>query len=373
MVEGITPNIYRNGTGVPVLPPFPEKWKEPYVSCLKITKLAKSVFNFLEDRVWPYMKQGAACIKNSLKLAVIKCPKFKLRYGQAIAGIGLLSAVSFFLILKSIPGSVENFLKNLSLRDHEGVAQTMIGIIMSPVDAMDQLGTFINSLSTLEAIPTIGFFSMIALPLVFAMLSYGAAKATYDIVRSGIHLHQMQKEVTNENLDGLKKYIKEQIGMTREEYKKIREKYPFHQDQIREITILKDRKVNILARHTDKKVVNIMKNLQKHLEENPNDAKTADKAVKDMRKLTKRKIVLDAIGLGFTVTMLTSLVVSTLTGLVPAVVAPMILIGKAVWGVSKHVYKNGFALSCPCVNKKIVNIRPFFDRGLNLPHFAAAA
>jgi len=315
----------------------------------KVDNRAKLSFGYLENKVWPYIKNGSNMIKSSLKAALIKCPKLKFRFGQAIAGIGFLSGIAFFLTLKSIfwstksnPSSISILKENVSLHDQEGILMGVIGLIMDPMSAMGDLSIFYDSLSQLPKIPTVKFFNMIALPLAFTSLSFGTVKGVYEIVRSGIHLHRIQREIDAGNLDQLRKYIKEQLDVTDKERQKIEQKYPEYKDRIRMVKILKDKKRNVLSRQTHKKVANIMLDLQEQLEKNPNDVDTANKSLKDMHKLTKRKIKVGAVGILLNVALLVTLVTSAVLGVVPAIVIPIILVTKAGWAISKHVYNNHY-------------------------------
>lgn len=329
----------------------------------KIWDTAMKIFSFFKEKIWSGINQTGLIAKRTLQAIVEVCPDLKLRLGKVIATLGLLSGISFLLALQSLPSTFLGLSKNINLLDKEGIVLSSLSLIVNSSDAFDSFITFMSSLAGLELIPMIGFFSLIALPLAIGLLSYASVKGAYNVIRCSIHLYSLPKERTLDNLDSLKEYIKKRIDITDKEETKIRTKYQSRvgmTDQAkkeaikRKITVLKDRKRNILARQTDIKVVNIMKNLQKHLatEGNDNDVDTANAALRDMRRLMGRKITVGSISTLTNMTFCISLIFTAIFPVLAPVTMPSIGAGRATVMLGSHFY-NLF----------------FMDKGLELPDF----
>src|SRR5207249_634818 len=105
---------------------------------------------------------------------------------------------------------------------------------------------------------------------------------------------------------------------------------------------LKDRKKNIISRHTDSKVYNIMMNLEKHLQGQTPDLDKANQALRDMKTIMVRKISWNTGGAATNIAMAVTLACSAFFP-ISAFALPAVIGGRAVFGIAKHSYEQ-FAL-----------------------------
>lgn len=335
--------------------------------CKKVDVMAQEIFDYIQNTVWPYIEKSGTIAKQTFTIVVITACSLKDKLGKIIPVIGLMSGLSFVLTLLSIPGSAEKLAKNIALEDHEGTLLKALGIVVDGGAAVDYLGSFINSLSNLGAIPQIAFFSLIGLPLAVALLGYSSIAGTYGLIRRGIVFHSMPKSVTKDNVDAVKQYFDKKLGISETErgiiqttiekkraiiQKTVEKKHAKESSEEieklvnneiqslvnKKVKVLKACKINILERRTDKKVVNMMLHLQQHLNAKNADLKIADEAVRDMRNMMIRKITLGSLTTASNMTLCATLVSAlAFPGAIPVLV-PAIALARAGVTLFDHFF-----------------------------------
>lgn len=316
--------------------------------CSRVCNAAKKTFDFIENKLWDYTKNVAGELKFSLLLAkdVLKAKipeNIGSIFGKASCYLGMASAISLAYTVKNFPGTVEKAIKNYNLKDVEGSIFATIGIAMDILDATSSTASTNSALNRLGAMGKIGFLDSISSSLGIILLTYFGSKGFYDAGRQGWQLFKMPKEVSEDSLEDVKRYLDRKTEV-------------IHRAQRgdlseRDIQVIKGRKLNRLERRTDKKVVALMQNLRAHLVENPDDVATTNLALQDMRTLMKRKITVgcasSSANLGFAGAIFANTVYSA---------DPNILFGA---GIARHSIMLG----------KLAYNETLFTRGLNLPDF----
>lgn len=293
----------------------------------------KEITTLFENVIWEFVQQSAKLMKNTFKAVAQHSPKCAARLATAIKTVGILAGVNILLTLKSLPDVLKNVIKNCELGDLEGALFSTMDLLATLGGMLDDTIAFTETLSYLGLIPAIAFFGTIGLPLAIGLLTYGVVSKTYFLVRQAEFVYHLPSEITAENAEEFKKFLAEKLDDPMDR--------------------LKARKINVLSRHTDPKVVNIMKNLQTHLNEQ-RDLETANLALKDIKTLMRRKMALGGTSILMNGAMLTSIVAAAIFP--PAAVAvPVISATKAVTSIGSHAYKT---------------FR--FTKGLNVPEFMAA-
>jgi hypothetical protein len=332
--------VSKFATNTPVPPP-PSKQKESLWDELQRTSL--KVADVAETIVWPYIREGISIAKRTMKVITLACTELQAKLTPVIAKMGILSAISVFLTLKSFPSHVKSLIEYIKNKDEEGIAFAVLTLITDPIELLDSMMTFLDGLSAFDLVPTIAFFSLIGMPLAIGLLGYSIVKGLYNVIRCGIDLNALPKSLKEEDLEKFKTYLEEKIEVTAKEKDKIVAKHKDHEGNLnlkkidREIKILKDRKKNILTRHTDVKVYNIMKNLLAHLNSEEADINTANKALGDAKKIMTRKIVVNSIGIGANVAIVTTLV-SSLIFPISVYAIPAVAVGRAALAIGRHHY-----------------------------------
>ncbi|NGX41833.1 MAG: hypothetical protein K940chlam7_00107 [Chlamydiae bacterium] len=341
----------------PVQDHFDSPWE-------KVKKVAQKIFDIMTETVWPYINNVGNIIGKSLKIVVLKCPELERKLGHIIVKIGLLAGVSCLLMVKTVHSNILSLIKNSQIHDTEGIVHNAISLAVNPFETLDALITFTGYLSELNVIPVISFFSLIGLPLAVGINGYMAIKEGYNTVRCGMNLHELPKSVDSKNVEIVKGFLRKKIDVTDDEKANIekvfKDKNPTiegeeRQEGIdREVTLLKDRKINILSRHTDKKIVTIMQNLKRHLDSETVDFEIANKGLRDMSRLTVRKIVFGSlnslVNLAFSVALAVSCIFP-----ISAIVIPIVAIVKTLVALARHHHNH-----------------VWMDKGLEHPQFLVA-
>jgi len=351
---GRNPNI-RTRVDIPPTPVRDKKtnaWNE-------IQIIAFQIFNFLENVFYTYAREANNIAKRTIKVITVACSDLHAKLSPVIAKMGILSAISCLLSLKAIPSHVQSLIEHIKLNDGEGMAFSIMSLIVEPLDALDALITTMGSLVAFGVIPTIAFFGLIGLPLAIGLVGYAAFKGLYNVIRCGINLNALPKSLRKGNLENFKNYIEEKIGITAKERERIETKYRTNSGELndtavekkikREFKIIKDRKRNILKRHSDAKVYNIMKNLQKHLNSETANLDTANKALRDMKKIMGRKITSGSIGVASNIAFAVTLACSMIFP-ISALAIPVVAGLRAGVAFGRHHYEH-----------------VWLDKGLELP------
>lgn len=332
-----------------------EEEEQPNPTVLeKIEEVILYPFIFIKKE-WSVINETRSQIGRVCRIVISQCsenPSLVFKLNRVIASVGLLAGLDLLITLDKYPEKLETFLKNIGLNDVEGILlSTISSFVIEPCGALSSLITFVSSIVSLGSFPTVVFFGLIAQPLGLILTGYSALKGIYDLVFLIVHWIKIPSK--DQGLEKLKTYLNVQTGITEKEIEKITAKYP--EDSEKKITLLKAKKINILSRQTDKKIVTIMINLQAHLERNPDDEDTAQKALKDIHTLMRRKVVVNTLSTLAAVALKVVMFAALFFQLSP-IVTPVVGLVKGSISVGKHFYENYG-----------------FDRGLNCPEFLKAS
>lgn len=316
----------------------------------KANKTTIKVAGFFRDRVWNFIKQPIGMTQKGFKITAIKIPKFDPKILRVITGLGVIAIITALLTASQIPALCKNIAYNIKIGDIEGAIMGGMSLIVAPLDILDSTISFTSALVDLGAISAVSIFAVIALPIGLGLLGFASIKGLYDIVHLTYQMYQTPDQVTDEDVAELLKNLNNKLEVTDNEREKLETKYGSEKLE-NKVELLKARKLNILTRHTDKKIVQIMKDLQKHLNEKAeNDylAKT-NKALSDIRSLSRRKIGIELAGtlanIALTVTLACTLVFP-----VAAISIPIVGLIRHAVKLGTHTYK-----------------QTLFDKGLNNP------
>jgi hypothetical protein len=329
--------------------------KNDFPSRKQTTTKVKIFLIAFRDQTWGYVKNTGQIVKGGLTITARVIPKFDPAIAKALSGLGLALSLNALAVISQYPGVIDGFLENLRINDLEGVILSGLSLIVSPFEALDSVMTFTSSLNGFEIIPAITIFSLIALPMAISMLSYAVIRETYGLVRLGIHMAQTPRSITEEQIESLKISLEKKLRVTAEERAKIEHKYLGNNALIEhKIELLKTRKINILTRHTDQKIVAIMTHLLEHLDKSTPELLTTNHALSDMHTLMRRKITIGSLNA------LTNLIfcVSLIAGAVLPIsvfIIPSIALARSAFFMGKQAY-----------------LTNFYCEGLHLPEFAKA-
>ena len=312
--------------------------------CEELHTLATKVFDVFERYIWPPTREVINTTKNALKVVALSYETCSETLSPIIAKIGAASSILFLFALKGIYTNALGFLQNLTIQDTEGVALSALATLSSAGLAMDGLNTTLQALEQGFGYTTFSpltiAFKIISLPLVLCLLSHSVIRNTYNIARQAIEFSSLPPEVNNEgDFQSLKGLINEKLDLSPDE---------LNQATLakRDIQVLKDRKRNILVRRTDMKIVNIMNKLKNV---DSKDIDTANKALRDIKRITFRKIGISAVTVIVNTAQLVALAVSNFFGASPLVL-PIVTGSRAAINLGSELFQ-----SC------------LMDKGLELP------
>lgn len=325
------------------------------------------VFLKFRDELWSYIKNSYQVVRRVCKIVAVKIPRFDPKMLKVISALGLAHAINAILILSKYPSDIMGFLENLTLKDIEGIILSGVSLLINPLDALDSTITFASSAASLSIVPVVSIFSLIALPIAITLVGYGTLKGIYDLIRLGIHKHQLTKKIeinenTEKNIEKLREKLEKQLTITEAEETKIRAKYSGDDEKIdRKIDAIKTRKINTLKRHTDEKIVNLMTNLLNEVKKDPTKVGVVDKdlvndMLSDTHTLMNRKIVVGVTGTALNAAMLASLIATAICP-ISALVIPIVALVRHTVAISKQVYMKKFyteGLHHKDMTKKIV-------------------
>lgn len=325
-----------------------EKTKFTYL-CEELHALAAKVMDVFEGYIWPPVREARTALKNVLRVVVLTYESCSTSLSPIIAKIGTSNFISFLFALKGVYTNALGLSKNLRIEDTEGVALSALSTMANAGLAMDELNTTFQALeqgfecSTFSPI-TIAY-KIISLPLVICLLSYSIIRNTYNIAHQALEFSSLPSEVNNEaDFTSLKELINGKLDPTQEEI----DQTPLAQ---RNIQVLKDRKRNILVRHTDIKIFNIMKKLSNV---DSKDTDTANKALRDIKRVAFRKIGVSAVTIILNAAQLTAIALANFFT-VSSLVLPITTGSRAIVNLGSELFQ-----SC------------LMDKGLELPEFTSA-
>ncbi|MGA8164384.1 MAG: hypothetical protein WB791_05075 [Waddliaceae bacterium] len=261
----------------------------PNSQCIRVQHYAREFF----ERLYSIYKRNyigdiGSILKRALKIRVLTKPKLQAQWGNWVPRLGLLRGISCCEAIASIPKAYRKWEDSRKfqhvVKDTEGVFFATLSLCLVPADVLDSFATTWQSLNQLGLFSKIGILNRLSLLAAVGLLSALSIKEGYLVFRQYCFLHGLATEVTEENYAQLLKTFEEMDLTPAERGENLNE---------RKITILSDRKRNMLERVSDEKVVTLMKNLQEDIKEREN-WDTVNKGLKDMRTLMVRKMWIGA-------------------------------------------------------------------------------
>ncbi len=309
--------------------PFPSLTHGEPPTWKKVLQVAKETFANIAKEFYKYFKLTTKIIKNILKVITVLFTDTEEKVGKAIAYLGLGSILKAAFNLKSIYDESLELDNCIKIRDAEGIAWSTLDLLAKPFDIASNLLSFGKSLDKIVGITWISLFSAVVFPLSLALLCYQTVKSIYNTIMIGIEFSEMPNWNCRNQYGEFRTYLEEKIGVTTEERlaieKEIREEFLLdfedlkhlrlprgplervtparelaesldavkRQELNRRIEVLKDRKINRLGRHTDKKIVAYMLKAKEFIDANPGKEQIAAQALDDLKKMTVRKLILN--------------------------------------------------------------------------------
>lgn len=331
----------------------------------KFKDTTQKVASFIKDVLWKYLKEAANITKRVIKVVSLVVSDISAKLTPIISKIGIMSGISILFALEAIYGAGVSLANNAHLKDDEGIFWSTLGLIINPLDALDSIITTTDALVAFGAFPAVAAFGLIALPIGITLSSFAAVKGLYDLIQNSVHYAQIPKELQMDNLEEYKTYLKSKIGITKEEKLELAKTLEIQKSDLseaefeklksKEIQIIKDRKKNIISRHTDAKIYNIMTHILKGLKEANPDLGNLNLALDDMKTIMVRKITWGSINSVANIAFSTALAASAAFAISPFAI-PIIAGVRALVQVGKHHYDH-----------------VWLHHGLNLPSFANEA
>ncbi len=334
-----------NYTGSISLPSYVKK------NIQKAGETTVKVAEYFRDKMWNFIKQPIKMTQKGFKIAAVKIPNFDPKVLRVISGLGVIAILNALLTASKIPAICKNVAYNIKIGDVEGAIVGGINLVVAPLDVLDSTISFTSALVSLGAISTVTVFSVIALPLGLGLLSFASIKGFYDIVHLTYQMYQSPGKISDKGFADLLKKLDNKLEVTDREKAKLNNKYSSDQTRLdKEVKVLKARKINILTRRTDKKIVKIMQDLRTHLKsDQDNDLNKTNEALADIRTLSRRKIGIVTSGtlanLALAVTLACTLVFP-----IAAITVPIVGMIRHAVKLGVHAYK-----------------QTAFDKGLNNP------
>lgn len=264
-----------NTLTIPSNPYKPQRHQPPESEQLTINLGASKVYDFalrtflgFRDNLWDFINPSWQALRRGIHITAHVVPQMSAKLLRVFAAMGLTASVNALLTLSKFPNIAKSFIKNLELKDIEGVVTNCFSLLMTPLDILDSTMTFANSLASLNIIPVISIFSMISLPVSLVLLGYGTLKGTYDAFRLGMELSRLPEKVHENSLQE----FHQSIGIRLKEERN-------------------NRKILKLTRRTDQITVKMMRDLQ-----NCSNADSANRKLKNLRNYLFKKLTIGCIG-----------------------------------------------------------------------------
>ena len=315
----------------------------------KNSVLARKVHSFLirtisefRDNLWNLINPPWQIIRRGVHISAKILPHFSPKLLRVFYGMGLTMGLNALLTLSKYPASIKSLIKNLELKDIEGVISASIGLLINPLDALDSTITFANSLAEFGVVPVISIFSMISLPLALVLLGYGTVKGTYDSVRLGMEMGSIPKSVSADDLHSLKIQLESKLQISRNRRIAIEERYKDRPEKIhKNIEVVKSRHVSKLNRRSDQKTVSLMSEILKTLKNNNDSLGLVNDQLNRLHSLMKRKIVVGCIG-NIANLCLGTVLAATYISPVSAIFISTVILLKNSITLCKTIYLNRF-------------------------------
>lgn len=204
----------------------------------KVHDFALKTFLEFRDNLWNFINPSWQAFRRGIQISAHVVPQMSAKLLRVFAAMGLTASVNALLTLSKFPNTATGLIKNLELKDIEGVVTSCFSLLMTPLDILDSTMTFANSLASLNIIPVISIFSMISLPVALVLLGYGTLKGTYDAFRLEMEISKLPEKVHENSL----KEFHQTLGIR------------LHEER-------NNRKILKLTRRTDQITVKMMRDL----------------------------------------------------------------------------------------------------------------
>lgn len=356
--------------------PFPSLTHGEPPTWKKVLQVAKETFANIAKEFYKYFKLTTKVLKNILKAITVVFTDTEEKVGKAIAYLGLGSILKAAFNLKSIYDDSIELDNCIKIQDAEGIAWSTMDLLVKPFDIASNLLSFGKSLDKIVGITWIALFSAVVFPLSLALLCYETVKSLYNTIMIGIELSEMPNWDCPDHYAEFSAYLEKKVGVTREERSAIEQeigeefllefedlKHPRLPrdayeaaspnrefaanalDEIkrvelnRRIEVLKDRKINRLGRHTDKKIAAYMLKAKEFIEANPGKDQKAAQALDDLKKMTVRKLILNSGETLFNIADLILTVVSMIFPLLTPILPITLSLANTGFSVGKKFYQ----------------------------------
>ena len=286
----------------------------------------KGSFDY-KNKIWKHIENTNGIVKKTIKVITIAKTGLAAKLKPIIEKLGILSFVSVALSLISLPGAFQDFITSIrrTCVDLEEVFFQLANLLLTPMGIISDLSTALESLSAFGLISNVTYFAFLGLPFAIIGLSYASFKGCYDIIQHSLIL----SSIRTPDEEALKTYLDKTIDGTKAEQKKFKH----------DVTLLKDKNVRKLTRHTDKKICSIMQMLQENLKNSNNDQTASN--VKDLKTILARKITLTTIETLSKVVLVAAMVTALFFPL-PALLIPIIALIGAGISTGRHIFTQHF-------------------------------
>ncbi len=344
----------------------------------KVLEVAKDTFNKIEKEFKFYYKIVMKIVKSTHKLIGHAFSETEEKINKLINYLGLASILKAGFILKSFYDDSVELEKCVRIGDTEGIIWKSLDLAIKPFDLGNSILSFGKSLDKIIGISWITLFSFVVAPLSLALLCYETIKSVYNLIMISIELSQMPTSADRAHYLDFRNYLEEKVGVTKAERKKIeaevQDEYSIifaslkHKKNSRislspkifvrprekaletlereaekelnkRVEVLKDRKINRLERHIDRKIVAYMKKAKEYVDENPGKDISAEHILSDIRMLTIRKLIFNVGDTLFNIAEVIMSIVSMIIPYLTAVVPLGLSLASTGFSITKNFYQ----------------------------------
>lgn len=233
------------------IPSFRYHFKENE-SHSQIFKVASETFKQF-DHFWSYAGKGFIIVRHLLNSTIqscrffsVGCQNFNRELTKVVIKLQLLAIISIPLNLISLVGQTKKIARCIALNDYQGIVLGGLGSTLIFTDIIDSGITFLNALMTVLSKSSIKWLSGFGMPLAFSMILQGTILRSIRLknlklfIKDFKNVNHTEKKF-EEIEDDLKEFLETKFGKTES-----------HLRELKETT---------LERHTNLKVVSLLKEL----------------------------------------------------------------------------------------------------------------
>lgn len=225
----------------------------------QIFKVASETFKQF-DHFWTYAGKGSMIVRHllnstmqSCRFFTVGCQNFNRELTKVVIKLQLLAIVSIPLNVISLVGQTKKITRCIALNDYKGFALGALGSSLIFTDIIDSAITFVNALMIVLSKSSIEWLSGYGMPLAFSMIAQGTILRSVRLKNLKLFMKDF-KNVTHaekkfeEVRADLKRFLEVRLG-----------KRDSHLRELEETT---------LERHTNLKVVSLLKELDSLVDHN---------------------------------------------------------------------------------------------------------